>query len=256
MSRGSASLGGSRGGGFGGGHSGGSGIRGGGGGGNALGWLIAGAIIGSHRRSGGNPPPAGGNGGGGPQPNNGVQYKLVRDNKKTNIIGSIFAAVCLMFIVLSLVFSFNNVYGLTQGVATDNHPDYQGYRTDYTYTVDGETYNEVLSKLQFQEPADIGETYDIYYKKSDPTIIYEAEGKSLIPSPNAIYIVFAVIFGIITLFIFLGGVRKRVVDEELTQRQEKINQNVVADGKARCYYCGVLMDEGASKCPNCGAPRK
>jgi hypothetical protein len=252
MSRGGASLGGSHGGG----HGGGGNFRAGGGGGNALGWLIAGAVIGSSRRSGGNPPPPSGGNSPTPQPNNSVQYKLVRDNKKTNIIGTIFAAVCLMFIILSIVFSFNNVYGLTQGVATDNHPDYQGYRTDYTYTVDGTTYNEVLSKLQFQEPADIGEIYDLYYKKSDPTIIYEAEGKSLIPSTNAIYIVFAVIFGIITLFIFVGGVRKRVVDEELTQRQEKINQNIVPAGKARCRYCGTLMDAGASKCPNCGAPRK
>ena len=270
MSRGSSSLGGGGGfsGGFSGGHSGSSGIHHGH---SSNGGLLTGLVIGSLLSRGGGSGSSGSSGNyERPDPTQGGKYKRVKNTTATYVTSLIFLAVTVVFVVLSFLFRFDAVYVKTKGVATDYSYNYPYYYTTYDFVVDGTTYSveskagwtkleHMEGKAYTQENINtyyLNKEYEIYYKKTNVYEVYEVESKADMPSTNAIYIFFAVIFGIVTLIVFSCGIYKYELDPEYEVKQREAEKNKPVDGKRRCQYCNSLIDEKTEKCPNCGASQK
>ena len=268
MSRGSSSLGG---GGFGGGSSFGGGGHYGGGHSSNNG-LLTGLILGSifSRRGGSGPDGSVGNN----ENQNQVKYKKIRNNKATNIVAGIFLAIVATFIILAVVFRFDNVYSQINATATDYDESVEYgvkyYYTTYDFDIGSKHYS-VQSKVGWTKLENmagkayteeniqtyyLNKSYRIYYKNSNPYEVYEIEAKEDMDSPNAIYVFMAVVFGIITVAIYVGGINKYVVDEEYIQAVEKVAEAKDEHKKHKCPYCGSVIPDGETKCSNCGANLK
>ncbi len=205
---------------------------------------------------------------------NSVEYKKVRNKKATAIVSGIFAALCVMFIVLALVNSFSNKYEKINATATSVYTNYEYgekyFYTSYYFIYNGEEYS-VESQLGWTQLPDIqpgketeenisknylGKTFYIYVSKSNPYIIYEVEGISDIPSTNVGYVMGAIITGIIALIIFIVGVNKYEIDKEAMAAKESLKKAAVPNNKRKCEYCGYLADADDAKCKSCGASLK
>ena len=178
----------------------------------------------------------------------------MRNQKATIIASSIFLAITIAFIVLSIVFRFDAVYGKVYGTYVPPAEERNGYYySSYKYTVDGVEYNR-QSKVGWTllEPIDA----ELYYLKSDPNVIYETEAKSDMSSTNGLYIFLAVLFGIITIVIYAGGINKYQLDPAYVEEQKRQEEAKQMEGKRKCPYCKSIMDASENKCPNCGASMK
>lgn len=192
-----------------------------------------------------------------------VKYKKVRNKKATATTCLILGAITIVFIALSIC-GFNMQYGRVAGTVESVYTRYEYgekyYYTSYEYVVDGRVYSAESQSgwTLLPDPIDIyiGGQYELYYKKSNPYIIYEIEDKENIPTNKNFYILLAVMFGITTVCIAVAGIGKYEIDKEHLEAQEKLNKQKVPNGKKLCEYCGNISDANKDKCQSCGAPLK
>ena len=221
-------------------------------------------------------------------PTQGGKYRKVKNKTLTYVISAIFLALTILFVGLSIAFRFENVYVLVSAKAVKCEVDtssstysHKYYYTSYNFTtLNGENMFGVRSQISWDglddlDPADnpysedqINEIYlkkssgyrdlNIYYLKSNPSIIYDEAAKVYdeIPSKNGVFIFFAVICGIVTLLVFFVGISKYELNPEYVREQTRLEKQKVPQGKRRCSYCGSVFDEKEDKCPDCGASQK
>lgn len=191
------------------------------------------------------------------------KYKKVKNKKATAITSAIFGVLTILSIILSVCavsISFGKVMGTVEKVYSRKIFNETYYYTSYEYVVDSQTYyaESQTGWTMLPDPIHIymGSQYELYYKKSNPYIIYEIEDKENLPTLKPVFLAFAFILGITTICILVIGVGKYQLNPEWVQAQKIAEDKEKMQGKKRCDYCASIMDENLNKCTSCGAPLK
>lgn len=188
------------------------------------------------------------------------KYRRVKNKVATKIVSGIFYALTVVFIILA-IFSVDITYGKVTGIVEsfdiiprmgENY-----YFTSYHYVVNDKEYSAESqsgwSKLPESAETYIGSEYELYYKRTDPYIIYEIEDRANLPTSVVLYS-FVAIFTLVFGFMFTKyGIWKTVENPQWQKQQEAIKEKQELDGRSRCKYCGTIADANDKKCPSCGA---
>lgn len=195
-----------------------------------------------------------------------VKYKKTRNKVATLILGIVFLAIAATCIVCANVFTYKTIDATVVSYREADVYSMYGeeyYYCTYSYTVKGKEYtkeSQVYFEYGGDNPADleefaVGTTQRIKYKNTEPTIIYEIEGKKHIDDDfGTVGWVFGIIFGVITVIVFVCGVQKvEVIEEPAAEAASTSSSTKLEEGKVRCKYCGSILDKDDTFCTGCGA---
>lgn len=191
------------------------------------------------------------------------RYKAVRNKVATAIVSGILFAITIA-LTLCAIFYVDVVYGKVMGTVESYEVRYEFgetyYYTNYQYTVKDKTYSAESgagwTKLPESAETYVGSTYELYYKRTNPYVIYEIEDKENLPETWIVFMVlglFSLSFGIL---VYKNGINKYVENPQWKKEQEERKQKQSLGGKSKCDYCGTLVGDGKDKCPSCGASIK
>lgn len=191
------------------------------------------------------------------------KYIRTKDKAKTRTLSAILFGIAFVFVMLS-VFAVSISYGKVMGTVESWNERYEfgvrNYYTNYHYFVDGQEYSAQSSSgwenLPESESTYIGSQQELYYKRSNPYVIYEVEDRENLPTYQPIFGFLAFAFLIAGICVVTNGVGKYQENPEWKRQQEEIKEKQELGGKSRCSYCGTIVDEGKTRCPSCGASIK
>ncbi len=188
------------------------------------------------------------------------KYHRVKNQVATKIVSGILYALTVVFIIMA-IFSVDITYGKVTGTVEsydliprmgENY-----YFTSYHYVVKDKEYSAESqsgwSKLPESEETYIGSEYELYYKRTDPYIIYEIEDRANLPTAVVLYVFVAMFMLTFGLMCTKYGIWKTVENPQWQKQQEAIKEKNELGGKSRCKYCGTIANANDKKCPSCGA---